>query len=1474
MTSEKDSFELREKDEQPPHTGSTLGRVQSMTYINQNDVDTLTRIATEHSHRQPAPGTSDNLEALAEQDPALDPQSGKFDLQKWLKAAFKDLNRDGPAGHTSDVVFKNLNIYGSGAALQFQDTVTSTLTAPFRLPQIIRESHSPQRRILKDFNGILKSGEMLLVLGRPGAGCSTLLKSMTGELHGLKMDKESVIHYNGIPQTRMMKEFKGELVYNQEVDRHFPHLTVGQTLEFAAATRTPAHRFQGMSRAEFAKYMAQIIMAVFGLSHTYNTRVGDDFIRGVSGGERKRVSIAEMALAHAPIAAWDNSTRGLDSATALKFVEALRLSSDITGACQAVAAYQASQSIYDVFDKVIVLYEGHQVFFGAASAAKSYFENQGWDCPTRQTTGDFLTSISNPQERRAKPGMENRVPRTPADFEAAWLKSPEYKQLLNEIAEYEGQNPVGDDVQALADLQNWKRGVQAKHTRPKSPYIISVYMQIRLNTVRAYQRLWNDAASTISVVVTNIIMALIIGSVFYDTPNATVGFTSKCATLFFAVLLNALTAMSEINNLYSQRPIVEKHASFAFYHPFTEAIAGVISDIPVKFVLSVVFNIILYFLAGLQREPSNFFLYFLITFIITFVMSAIFRTLAAVTKTISQAMGLAGVMILILVVYTGFVLPIPSMHPWFNWIHYLNPIFYAFEILVANEFHAREFPCSSFVPSYADLSGEAFSCTAPGSLAGATTVNGDRFMALNYNYSYAHVWRNFGILIGFLIAFMAIYFIATELNSATTSAAEALVFRRGHEPASLRQDHKSGSDVESTETTKDHAAAGTGEKGMGAIQAQTDTFTWRNVCYDIEIKGEPRRLLDNVSGWVKPGTLTALMGVSGAGKTTLLDVLAHRTSMGVITGDMFVNGRPLDQSFQRKTGYVQQQDLHLDTATVRESLRFSAMLRQPASVSVKEKYAYVEDVISMLKMEEFAEAIVGVPGEGLNVEQRKLLTIGVELAAKPKLLLFLDEPTSGLDSQSSWAICSFLRDLASHGQAVLCTIHQPSAMLFQQFDQLLFLARGGKTVYFGPVGDNSSTMLEYFESNGARKCADNENPAEYMLGIVNAGQNDKGMDWFDVWKQSNESTEVQNEINRIHKEKENEPPATDDSAQNHSEFAMPFWFQINEVTYRVFQQYWRMPAYILAKWGLGIVSGLFIGFSFYGAKTSLQGMQTVVYSLFMICTIFSSLAQQIMPVFVSQRSLYEGRERPSKSYSWKAFLIANMVVELPYMVIMGILTYGSYFYAVVGIPDSLTQGTVLLFCIIFFIYASTFTHMVIAGLPDETTASAVVVLLFAMSLTFCGVMQPPDALPGFWIFMYRVSPFTYWIGGMASTQLHNRQVVCSTAELAIFNPPSGYTCGQYLMKYAAAAGGQITNPDATSECGYCSLKVADQFMETAGIYYGDRWRNFGIMWAFILFNTFVATLMYYLVRVKRWNSADLKASMMKFIPGKKSESAK
>jgi ATP-binding cassette subfamily G (WHITE) protein 2 (PDR) len=384
------------------------------------------------------------------------------------------------------------------------------------------------------------------------------------------------------------------------------------------------------------------------------------------------------------------------------------------------------------------------------------------------------------------------------------------------------------------------------------------------------------------------------------------------------------------------------------------------------------------------------------------------------------------------------------MHPWFSWIRWINPVFYAFEILIANEFHGREFPCSATIPDYAPLQGDSWICSVVGAIPGRNTVSGDDFIATNYEYYYSHVWRNFGILLAFLFFFMFVYFVAIELNSTTSNTAEVLVFQRGHVPAYLQKNGKDlQSDEESTSVAHMNDAADNDE--VAAVPPQKDVFTWRDVTYEVPVKDGNRRLLDHVAGFVKPGTLTALMGVSGAGKTTLLDVLAQRISTGVVTGNMFVNGKPLDPSFQRSTGYVQQQgkcgsnqnkmnasntapDLHLETATVRESLRFSAMLRQPKAVSKKEKYDYVEDVIKMLNMGDFANAVVGVPGEGLNVEQRKLLTIGVELAAKPKLLLFLDEPTSGLDSQVSLQIMFSVSSLTCYralGRSVHSSANSP-----------------------------------------------------------------------------------------------------------------------------------------------------------------------------------------------------------------------------------------------------------------------------------------------------------------------------------------------------------------------------------------------------------------------------------------------------------------
>lgn len=1255
----------------------------------------------------------------------------------------------------------------------------------------------------------------------------------------------------------MQNSFRGEAIYTAENDVHFPQLSVGDTLTFAALARAPRNRLEGVSQKQHAEHMRDVVMAMLGLSHTINTRVGNDFVRGVSGGERKRVSIAEATLSQAPLQCWDNSTRGLDSANALEFCKNLALMSKYTGSTACVAIYQASQNAYDVFHKVTVLYEGRQIYFGSTEDAKRFFVDMGFECPERQTTADFLTSLTSPSERSIRPGFENRVPRTPDEFAAAWKGSEDRAKLMQEIEEFETQYPIGGpSYNAFVEA---RKAMQSKRQRVKSPYTISVWNQISLCVGRGFQRLRGDFSLTATALIGNFIMALIIGSVFFDLTDDTSSFYYRGALLFFAVLLNAFSSALEILTLYAQRPIVEKQSRYAFYHPFAEAVASMLCDTPYKLINSFTFNLPLYFMTNLRRDAGAFFTFWIFSVVTTFTMSMIFRTIASTSRSLSQALVPAAILILGMVIYTGFTIPTRNMLGWSRWMNYINPIAYSFESFMVNEFHGRQFDCAGIIPSqgeYDNISMQYRICSTVGAESGSSIVDGGKFVELSYNYTKGHLWRNMGILIGFLVFFAFTYLVGTEYISEQKSKGEVLLFRRGHQPNIPRgeADPENPSQPASARQTEESA-----RQTSAKIQRQTAIFHWEDVCYDIKIKGQPRRILDHVDGWVKPGTCTALMGVSGAGKTTLLDVLATRVTMGVITGSMLVDGRLRDQSFQRKTGYVQQQDLHLATSTVREALRFSALLRQPAHLSRQEKLDYVEEVIKLLGMEAYADAIVGVPGEGLNVEQRKRLTIGVELAAKSQLLLFLDEPTSGLDSQTSWSILDLIDTLAQHGQAILCTIHQPSAMLFQRFDRLLLLASGGRTIYFGEIGANSSTLSNYFVRNGSQPLPAGDNPAEWMLEVIGAAPGSHTeIDWVKKWRESPEYAKVKEHLAEL-KSTLSEKPIDSSDPGALSEFAAPFHVQLWECLIRVFAQYYRTPTYIWSKAALCVLTSLYIGFSFFKAPTSIQGLQNQMFSVFMLMTIFGNLVQQIMPNFVTQRSLYEARERPSKAYSWQAFMTANIIVELPWNTLMAVLIFFCWYYPI-GLydnakpTDTVTERGGLMFLLIwtFLLFTSTFAHMVIAGIELAETGGNIATMLFSLCLIFCGVLSTPDAMPGFWIFMYRVSPFTYLVSAMLSTGLSGANVECEAVEYLKFDPPDNRTCGSYMQDYIdAMQSGYLQDQDATSQCAFCTMDKTDNYLMQIGSNFDDAWRNFGLMWVYIFFNIAGAVFIYWLARVPK-----------------------
>lgn len=451
--------------------------------------------------------------------------------------------------------------------------------------------------------------------------------------------------------------------------------------------------------------------------------------------------------------------------------------------------------------------------------------------------------------------------------------------------------------------------------------------------------------------------------------------------------------------------------------------------------------------------------------------------------------------------------------------------------------------------------------------------------------SRSNLWRNFGAVVGFTVLYILITVLAVEFLPFVSGGGGAMVFKRSSRTKQMAKRDKgqhTTSDEEKgdqSETTSRPAPfeSENSEQALHRISTSQKIFTWTDIEFSVPYQGGQRKLLNKVSGYAKPGNMIALMGASGAGKTTLLNTLGQRQKVGVVAGDMLLDGRPLSMDFQRGTGFCEQMDLHDSTATIREALEFSAILRQDRKVPRSDKLKYVDQIVDLLELGDIQDAIVG----SLGVEQRKRLTIGVELAAKPDVLLFLDEPTSGLDSQSAYSIVRFLKKLSQAGQAIVCTIHQPSAILIQQFEMILALNPGGNTFYFGPVGHNGNVVKQYFAERGFH-CPPSKNVAEFILETAAKTSKKDGttVDWDEEWRNSEQNQAIMQEIKAINSERSQMSVKAEEAAQGEPEYeyAAPVTLQTIMLTKRMFRQQWRDSSYIYGKLFVSVILGVFNGF--------------------------------------------------------------------------------------------------------------------------------------------------------------------------------------------------------------------------------------------------------------------------------------------------------
>ena len=550
---------------------------------------------------------------------------------------------------------------------------------------------------------------------------------------------------------------------------------------------------------------------------------------------------------------------------------------------------------------------------------------------------------------------------------------------------------------------------------------------------------------------------------------------------------------------------------------------------------------------------------------------------------------------------------------------------------------------------------------------------------------------------------------------------------------------------------------------------------------------------------------------SDSHQTTLLNTLAGRLNTGTLTGDLFLGGQPLPRSFSRYMGYVQQQDIHLPTQTVREALQITARLRRNMDIPDTEKDAYVENVIEMLEMEGIADALIGVPGAGLNLEQRKRVTIGVELAAKPEIL-FLDEPSSGLDGQSALTIILLLRKLADAGQSIICTIHQPAAELVELFDSLILLVRGGKVAYDGPMGKACSEPLNYLSIYG-RSRRETENPAEYFLDVIGAGSRSTVTDdWAQIWQES----ETREKRKQILDQLTSTSPTDDNSFSKYSgTYATPFHVQLAVILRRTWFYYWREPEYGTSKLLLSVANSLLNSMSYLQSAGDQRGAYNRVYSAFMALIIGPTLGLQAEPRFTGLREVFMQREKSSLTYHWTVFVLSAIIVELPYAVVCTLIYWLLWYYPVGYFYTPSRAGYSFLMLQLFGVFATSLAQLCAASMPNLQSTFMANGFFFMFCNTFAGTLSPQPVTPKGWKWYYNVSPLLYFGDGVTTNALQGLELTCAGSEVSIFEPPHGTSCMDYAQSFLTTATGFLMNPNSNASCEYCRYKNGQSYVSSA-----------------------------------------------------------
>ncbi|PHU15684.1 Pleiotropic drug resistance protein 1 [Capsicum chinense] len=676
------------------------------------------------------------------------------DNEKFLLKLRDRVDRAGMVLPSVEVRYEHLNIeadayIGSRALPTFTNFINNFLETILNSLHIL-PNRKRKLTILNDVSGIIKPCRMTLLLGPPSSGKTTLLLALAGKLDpALKVSGK--VTYNG----HEINEFVPQrtATYISQYDLHIGETTVRETLEFSAKCQGTGSRYDMLvelsgrekaakikpdpdidifmkaaaAKGQEASFVTDYVLKLLGLDICADTMVGDEMIRGISGGQKKHVTMGEMLVGPSKALFMDEISTGLDSSTTYSIVNSLRQSVQILNGTAVISLLQPAPETYNLFDDIILLSDGKIVYQGPREDVLGFFESMGFKCPDRKGVADFLQEVTSKKDQQQYWVRSDEIYRyiTSEEFADAYQSSHVGRKLRDELA----ASYVKSKSHPAA-LSTQKYGIGKKQ-------LLKVCTERELLLMKRNSFVYKFKFTQL------LIMALITMTLFFRTemPRYSIEDGGKYAgALFFIVTMIMFNGLSEIAMTIYKLPIFYKQRDLLFYPSWAYATPSWIFKIPITFVEVGLWVFVTYYVIGFDPSPVRLFKHFLLLILVNMMASGLFRFIGAAGRTMGVANTFGLFVLLLQFVLGGFVLSRDDVKKWWVWVYWSSPMMYSMNSILVNEFDGKKW--KQIAPNGTDS-------------FGAVVARSRGFFPNAYWY-----WIGIGALIGFTIVFNICYSLA------------------------------------------------------------------------------------------------------------------------------------------------------------------------------------------------------------------------------------------------------------------------------------------------------------------------------------------------------------------------------------------------------------------------------------------------------------------------------------------------------------------------------------------------------------------------------------------------------------------------------------------------------------------------------------------------------------------------------------------